>query len=55
MSDFPGGEEIEKDEVIEIDVDVLIPAALENAITEKNAQMIKAKIISEGANGPITP
>nr|WP_082853737.1 Glu/Leu/Phe/Val dehydrogenase [Kosmotoga sp. DU53] len=55
VDSFPGGEKIGKDDVFEMDVDILIPAALENAITEDNAHKIKAKIISEGANGPITP
>lgn len=38
-----------------LDVDVVIPAALENQITGKNAHKVKAKIIAEGANGPLTP
>ncbi|MGB9679071.1 MAG: Glu/Leu/Phe/Val family dehydrogenase [Thermoanaerobacteraceae bacterium] len=52
---FPGTEHISKDEVISLDVDILVPAALENVITSQNADKIKAKIISEGANGPTTP
>ena len=52
---FPGGEPIENDQLFSLDVDVLVPAALENQITEENAPIIKAKIVAEGANGPTTP
>lgn len=52
---YPKGEVISNKELLELDVDILVPAALENAITEKNANDVKAKIIVEGANGPITP
>lgn len=41
-------------DILELDVDILIPAALENQITQVNASKIKAKLIAEGANGPIT-
>jgi glutamate dehydrogenase (NAD(P)+) len=51
---FPGGEEIKKDELLTLDVDVLLPAAVENVITRTNAGKIKARIICEGANGPTT-
>lgn len=52
---FPGSESISNEELIELDVVVLVPAALENVITEANAANIKAKISVELANGPTTP
>jgi glutamate dehydrogenase (NAD(P)+) len=53
--DFPGSDFITNDELLAMDCDVLIVAALENQITSKNADKITAKIIAEGANGPTTP
>ena len=55
LKDFPGAESLSNEEVLQLDVDVLAPCALENVITLNNAEHIKAKIIVEGANGPITP
>jgi glutamate dehydrogenase (NAD(P)+) len=52
---FPGGEPIENEQLFSLEVDVLVPAALENQITMENAPLIKAKMIVEGANGPTTP
>ncbi len=51
---YKEGDEISNEELLQLDCDILIPAALENQITEKNAAKIKAKIIVEGANGPTT-
>ncbi len=52
LDGFKGATRISNEELLSLDVDVLIPAALENTITEKNVDSIKAKVIVEGANGP---
>ena len=52
---FPGAEPLAQADIFTLDVDILIPAALENQITIDNAPRIKAKVIVEGANGPTTP
>ena len=52
---FPGAREISNSELLELDCDILIPAALENQITAANAGKIQARLIAEGANGPTTP
>jgi glutamate dehydrogenase (NAD(P)+) len=52
---FPGGDPIDNASLYALDVDVLVPAALENQITMENAPSIKARVIAEGANGPTTP
>lgn len=51
---FPGSEPITNDELLTLDVDVLAPCALEGVIDHKNAAKIRAKIVVEGANGPVT-
>ena len=55
VANYPGTDDISNEELLELDVDVLFPSALENVITEKNAANIKAKISAELANGPTTP
>jgi glutamate dehydrogenase (NAD(P)+) len=55
VAGFSGGEPMTNDELFKTDVDILIPAALENQITIANAPDIRAKVVVEGANGPTTP
>ena len=55
VCNMPNTDKISNEELLVMDVDILIPAAIENVITKKNAPNIKAKIIAELANGPTTP
>src|SRR5688572_15960425 len=55
VAGFSGGTSLSNDDLWGLDVDVLIPAALENQITTENAPAIRARVITEGANGPTTP
>jgi glutamate dehydrogenase (NAD(P)+) len=54
LEGYTNGDPISGDELLTLDVDVLLPAALENVITSKNASKVRAKVIVEGANGPTT-
>jgi glutamate dehydrogenase (NAD(P)+) len=55
VCNLQGAEKMTNDELLTMDVDILIPAAIENVITRKNAGGIKARIVAELANGPTTP
>ena len=55
VAGFPEAKAISGEEIIETECTILIPAALENQITQKNASRISAKIVAEAANGPTTP
>jgi glutamate dehydrogenase (NAD(P)+) len=55
VAGFPGGEPIGNDQILEQPCDVLIPAAVDSVINDRNADRIKALIIAEAANGPTTP
>lgn len=55
VTGFPGADTITNAELLALEVDVLVPAALEGQITKENAGGIRARIIAEGANGPTTP
>jgi glutamate dehydrogenase (NAD(P)+) len=54
ITDFAGGENVDREEAMYLDTDVLVPAAKENVITSQNAHKLRAKILCEGANGPTT-
>ena len=55
VANFEGGESISNEELLGLDVEVLIPAAIENVLTEENAGKVDATVIAEAANGPTTP
>ena len=55
VRDFPHATALTNAELLELDVDILVPAALEGQITKENAARIRATVIAEGANGPTTP
>jgi glutamate dehydrogenase (NAD(P)+) len=55
LAGFRGAEPLTNEELLLLDCDVLAPCALEQVITEENAAQVKAKIVVEGANGPVTP
>lgn len=55
VADFPGGENIDRNEAMFLECDVLLPAATENVIHSGNAHRLRCKILCEGANGPTTP
>ncbi len=55
LANYPKAKTISLEEFWKLDVDIIIPAAMENAITEKEAEKIKVKLVCEAANGPITP
>lgn len=54
VSNYPGAKKVSNEELLELECDFLIPAALEGVINEYNADEVKAKIVIEGANGPVT-
>ena len=55
LAGFTGGEPVSQEEMLELPCDILVPAALERQITEKNAARLKCRILAEAANGPTTP
>src|SRR5207253_1557574 len=55
LKDFPGAREIDPDDLLTTECTVLVPAALERHITERNAGELKCRVLAEAANGPTTP
>ncbi|MGD9496300.1 MAG: Glu/Leu/Phe/Val dehydrogenase [Armatimonadota bacterium] len=55
VAGFPGGDAISNEELLTLECDVMVPAALENVFTAENAAQVRARVIVEGANGPTTP
>jgi len=55
VSDFGGGEHISNEELLGLEVDVLVPAAVQSQITMRNVERVRARVIAEGANAPVTP
>jgi glutamate dehydrogenase (NAD(P)+) len=54
FADYGGAEQIDREDLLTLDVDVLVPAAFEAQISERNADRVRAKVIAEGANAPLT-
>jgi glutamate dehydrogenase (NAD(P)+) len=52
LEGFPGADAVTNAELLELDCDALIPAALQSQLTEKNAGRVRARLVVEGANGP---
>jgi glutamate dehydrogenase (NAD(P)+) len=55
LKGFPGAQEISNQDLLEVECEVLVPAAIGNQLTSRNAEKVRAKLIVEGANGPTTP
>jgi glutamate dehydrogenase (NAD(P)+) len=54
VAGFPGGNPVPSEAILELDCDVLVPAAFEGVITEKNADRVQARVVVEAANGPVS-